>query len=61
MGYRFDAGLRKPVEIQLNATNLLDKKYVATLGSNGFGNSGDNMTLLAGAPRQIFASVKVGF
>lgn len=61
LGYRFDAGLRKPVEIQLNATNLLDKKYVATLGSNGFGNSGDNMTLLAGAPRQIFASVKVGF
>lgn len=61
LGYRFDAGLRKPLEIQLNATNLFDKKYVATLGSNGFGNSGDNMTLLAGAPRQIFASVKVGF
>lgn len=61
IGYRFDAGLRKPVEIQLNATNLFDKKYVSTIGSNGFGNSGDNQTLLAGAPQQVFASVKVGF
>ena len=43
------------------STNLLDKSYVATIGSNGFGNSGDNQTLLAGAPRQIFATVKVGF
>ena len=61
VGYRFDLGMRKPVELQINATNLFDKKYVATIGSNGFGNSGDNQTLLAGAPRQIFASVKVGF
>jgi iron complex outermembrane receptor protein len=61
LGYRFDAGLRSPIEIQLNATNLLDKEYVATIGSNGFGNSGDNQTLLAGAPQQFFATVKVGF
>ena len=61
LGYRFDLGLRAPVEVQLNAVNLLDKKYVATVGSNGFGNSGDNQTLLAGSPRQIFATVKVGF
>lgn len=61
LGYRLDAGLSKPIEIQLNATNLFDKKYVATIGSNGFGNSGDNQTLLAGAPQQIFLSVKVGF
>jgi iron complex outermembrane recepter protein len=61
LGYRFDAGLRSPIEIQLNATNLLDKKYVSTIGSNGFGNSGDNQTLLAGAPQQFFATVKVGF
>ena len=61
IGYRFDAGLRKPVEIQLNATNLFDRNYVATIGSNGFGSRGDNQTLLAGAPQQIFASVKVGF
>jgi iron complex outermembrane recepter protein len=61
LGYRFDAGLRLPIEIQLNATNLFDKEYVATIGSNGFGNSGDNQTLLAGAPQQFFATVKVGF
>ncbi len=61
LGYRFDAGLRLPLEIQLNATNLLDKNYVATIGSNGFGNSGDNQTLLAGSPQQFFATLKVGF
>ncbi|MFN5759367.1 MAG: TonB-dependent receptor [Sphingomonadaceae bacterium] len=61
LGYRADAGLSQPIELQLNATNLFDKKYVSTIGSNGFGNSGDNMTLLAGAPQQIFFSVKVGF
>lgn len=61
LGYRFDVGMRSPIELQLNATNLLDKKYVATIGSNGFGNSGDNQTLLAGAPQQFFATVKVGF
>jgi iron complex outermembrane recepter protein len=61
LGYRFDLGLRAPVEIQLNATNLFDLDYVATIGSNGFGNSGDNQTLLAGSPQQFFATVKVGF
>lgn len=61
IGYRLDIGQRQPVEFQLNAVNLTDKRYVATIGSNGFGFSGDNQTLLAGAPRQIFATVKVGF
>jgi iron complex outermembrane receptor protein len=61
LGYRFDVGMRKPVELQINATNLFDKSYIATIGSNGFGNSGDNQTLLTGAPRQVFATVKVGF
>ena len=61
LGYRFDiAGLRK-AEIQLNVTNLFDKAYVSTIGSNGFGNSGDNQTLLAGAPQQFLATVEVGF
>ena len=61
LGYRFDMGLRKPIEVQLNATNLLDKRYISTIGSNGFGNAGDNQTFLAGSPRQFFATVKVGF
>lgn len=61
LGYRFDiAGLKK-AEIQLNATNLFDKAHVSTIGSNGFGNSGDNQTLLAGAPQQFLATLKVGF
>ena len=48
-------------EIQGNATNLFDKKYVATIGSNGFGYAGDNQTLLAGAPAQFFVTLKAGF
>ncbi len=61
VGYRLDAGLRAPLELQLNATNLFDKEYVSTTGSNGFGNSGDNQTLLAGSPRQVFVTLKAGF
>ena len=47
--------------ISLNVTNLTDKKYVSTIGSNGFTASGDNQTLLAGAPRQWFVTLKKGF
>jgi len=61
LGYRFDIGQRSPLELQLNATNLLNKKYVSTIGSNGFGNRGDNQTLLAGAPQQFFVTLKAGF
>lgn len=61
IGYRLDIGQRQPVELQLNAVNLFDKRYVATIGSNGFGFSGDNQTLLAGAPRQVFVTLKAGF
>ncbi len=61
IGYRLDIGQRQPVELQLNAVNLFDKRYVATVGSNGFGFSGDNQTLLAAAPRQVFVTLKAGF
>ncbi len=61
LGYRLDIGQRQPIELQLNAVNLFDKAYVATVGSGGFGFSGDRQTLLAGAPRQVFATLKVGF
>ncbi|MEO6093453.1 MAG: TonB-dependent receptor [Novosphingobium sp.] len=47
--------------IEGSVTNLTDKKYVSTIGSNGFGNSGDNQTLLAGAPRQWFVTLRRGF
>lgn len=61
LGYRFDVGARAPVEVQLNASNLFNKRYVATIGSNGFGNRGDNQTLLAGAPQQFFVTLRAGF
>ncbi|MCW1381375.1 TonB-dependent receptor [Novosphingobium sp. KCTC 2891] len=61
LGYRFDIGARQPVEIQANVTNLFDKRYISTIGSNGFGNMGDNQTFLAGAPRQVFVTLKAGF
>lgn len=61
LGYRVELGLGKPVEIQLNATNLFNKRYISTIGSNGFGNLGDNQTFLAGAPRQVFATLKVAY
>ncbi len=57
VGYRFNQNL----ELQLNATNLLDKRYIGTIGSGGFGNSGDAQTLLVGAPAQFFATLKAGF
>ena len=65
-GYRFDenSGFAKGWEIQANLTNLFDKKYVSTIGSNGFANSdptGTNQTLLAGAPRQAFVTIKTQF
>lgn len=61
IGYRLDIGQRQPLELQINAVNLFDKRYVSTIGSNGFGFSGDNQTLLAAAPRQVFATLKAGF
>ena len=48
-------------EIQFNATNLFDERYVSTIGSNGFVNRGDTQTLLAGAPQQFFATFKTRF
>jgi iron complex outermembrane receptor protein len=62
IGYTFPGeGALHGVGIEASVTNLTDKKYIATIGSNGFTNSGDNQTLLAGAPRQFFVSVRKGF
>ncbi|MEN9855370.1 MAG: hypothetical protein RLZZ157_496, partial [Pseudomonadota bacterium] len=62
LGYRFaDNSVLKGVEAQINVTNATDEKYVSTIGSNGFGNSGDNQTLLAGAPQQIVFTLKKAF
>ena len=47
--------------IEGTVTNLFDKEYVGTIGSNGFGFSGDNQTLLAGAPQQFFVTLRKDF
>jgi iron complex outermembrane receptor protein len=62
IGYRFNgSGWMQDVSIEASVTNLTDKKYIGTIGSNGFAPSGDAQTLLAGAPRQWFVSLKKGF
>lgn len=62
IGYRFDGdGPLHGVSIEGSVTNLTDKRYVSVVGSNGFTAAGDNQTLLAGAPRQFFVSLKKGF
>lgn len=57
IGYR----LTDKIELQLNATNLFDLKYLGTINSGGTGNSGDRQTLLVAAPQQVFATIKVNF
>ena len=44
-----------------SVTNLTDKKYISTIGTNGYTASGDNQTLLSGAPRQWFVTLRRGF
>lgn len=62
IGYKLPGdGFTKGFAIEGSVTNLTNLKYVSTIGSNGFGFSGDNQTLLAGAPRQFFVTVKKGF
>jgi iron complex outermembrane receptor protein len=53
-------GMLKDLTLQANVTNLFDKQYIATVGSNGFVTSdptGSFATLLAGAPRQFFITL----
>jgi iron complex outermembrane receptor protein len=57
------AGL-KEFSATLSITNLLDKKYFSTIGSNGFTASdpqGAFATLLEGAPRQVFVTLSGKF
>lgn len=61
-GYRLAAdGMLGGLQLQVNVENLFDEKYVSTIGSNGFGASGDSQTLLPGAPRAVFISLKKTF
>lgn len=54
-------GVLSGVAIEGSVTNLTDKRYISTVGSNGYTNSGDSQTLLPGAPRQWFVTLRRGF
>ena len=60
-GYRLgDVGPFKGATIQLNVTNLGDKRYFGAIGTNGYASSdpaGSFATLLAGAPRSAFLTL----
>jgi iron complex outermembrane receptor protein len=60
-GYKLPSGgMVKDLSLQLNVTNLFDKQYFSTIGSNGFqatDPTGTFATLQAGAPRQFFVSI----
>ena len=64
-GYRFaDVAMFEELTLQAAVTNLTDKSYISTVGSNGFVNADPNgtaQTLLRGAPRQVFVSIKAKF
>lgn len=54
----------KAFKLQLNVTNLFDKAYFGSIGTNGFVTSdplGLNYTLQSGAPRQAFLTAEVRF
>ena len=57
-------GFVEQLSIQADVTNLTDEEYFSTIDSNGFTNSdpgGTTQTLLLGAPRQYFISLKAKF
>jgi iron complex outermembrane receptor protein len=64
-GYRFtDLAVFEELVVQAAVSNLADEDYISTIGSNGFVNAdpnGTSQTLLRGAPRQFFVTVKARF
>lgn len=60
-GYKMkDLGWVKDLTLQVNVTNLFDKQYISSIGTNGFQASDRNgtaQTLLTGAPRQVFITL----
>ena len=60
-GYKLgNIGPFKSASLQLNVTNLFDKRYFATIGTNGYASSdptGSFATMLGGAPRAAFLTL----
>lgn len=62
VGYRFSGSdLLEGLEVQLNVTNAFDEDYISTINSNGSPIRGDSQTLLVGAPRQVFFTLRKTF
>jgi iron complex outermembrane receptor protein len=63
IGYRVTSDNRwlNGLAVEGTVSNLFDRRYVATIGSNGFGFAGDNQTLLPAAPRQFFVTLRKDF
>lgn len=63
IGYRLQSDNRMldNLAIEASVSNLFDRRYVATIGSNGFRFAGDNQTLLPAAPRQFFVTLRKDF
>ena len=63
IGFRLQSDNRflNGLAIEGTVTNLFDEEFVGTIGSNGFGFAGDNQTLLAGAPQQLFVTLRKNF
>lgn len=66
-GVNYDIGawsILKDLSVSFNVTNLTNKHYFATTGTNGYVASdpnGYNQTLQAGAPRQYFFNISAKF
>jgi len=60
IGYRFTSDSRwlNNFAIEASVVNFFNNRYVATIGSNGFGFAGDNQTLLPASPRQFFVTLR---
>jgi len=62
VGYRFSGSdWLEGLEAQVNISNLFDEEYISTINSNGFPLRGDSQTLLVGAPRQVFFTLRKSF
>jgi len=51
----------KHISMDLNVYNLTNEHYISTMGQNGFPVSGDFQSVMLGAPRQFFGTIKADF
>lgn len=65
VGYRIQSStIANGMELQANVNNLFDAKYISTIGTNGFVNtdsSGSFQSMMVGAPRQLFVTLRKQF